>query len=213
MTIHTDTIRAIVFDLDGTLYSSETFAALIQDAGRDYMAGVLGLSVDATRTVMNQTRTRLQQERGTAQTLSTICTELGGNIQDLHRFFTATLRPESYLQRDQRVIELLTALADRYQLLLYTNNNRTLTMRIMAVLGFDACFARIIAIDDAWKAKPNDEALTEILAGTGGKAEEVLFVGDRYDIDLRLPEARGCPVYLSQSVDQLLKLGSLLGVR
>jgi len=39
---------------------------------------------------------------------------------------------------------------------------------------------------------------------------EALFVGDRYDVDLRLPEQRGCPVYLSRSVEQLLRLEELL---
>lgn len=210
----TSNIRAIVFDLDGTLYASDIFAALIQDAGRDYMSAVLGLKPDETRELMKQTRARLQEERGTVQTLSTVCVELGGNVQDLHAYFTANLRPEPYLQRDQRVIDLLGALSQQYPLSLFTNNNRALTMRIIAVLGFDGCFERIYAIDDEWKAKPNEETLTKIIDNTGSKPEEVLFVGDRYDIDLRLPEARGCPVGLVQNVDQLLKLGAaLLGER
>jgi len=210
MTVIKENISSIVFDLDGTLYSSDIFAALIQDAGRDYMAGILGSSPEETRELMKQTRTRLQAERGTVQTLSTVCTELGGNVQDLHRYFTANLRPEAHLQRDQRVIDLLTALSEQYRLFLFTNNNRALTMRIIAVLGFEGCFQRIFAIDDQWKAKPNEETLSLILAEAAGKAEEVLFVGDRYDIDLRLPEARGCPISLVQNVDQLLKLGALL---
>lgn len=207
-------ISAIVFDLDGTLYESDIFAALIQDSGRDYMAGVLGLSVKETGELMNRTRIRLQEELGSVQTLSAVCTDLGGNIQDLHAYFSANLRPEAYLQRDQRVIGLLKALAAHYSLILFTNNNRALTMKIIAVLGFDNCFEKIYTIDDAWNAKPNEETLTQILAGIGAGADEVLFVGDRYDVDLRLPEARGCPVCLVRSVDQLLKLGaSLLGER
>jgi len=203
-------IRTIIFDLDGTLYTSEPFAALIQQAGCDYMAGVLGISDSEARELMVTTRRRLQDQRGTAQTLSTICTELGGNVQDLHAFFTANLRPEAYLLRDERVIACLAKLAARYELYLYTNNNRALTTRIMTILGFEPFFTRIYTIDDNWIAKPNDQAIDRLLGESGLKPEQALFVGDRYDIDLRLPEQRGCPVYLTQSTDQLLRLESAL---
>ena len=41
-------------------------------------------------------------------------------------------------------------------------------------------------------------------------AEAVLFVGDRYDIDLRLPEQQGCPVLLTKTIDELMQLQTLL---
>lgn len=37
MKVRTESINTIVFDLDGTLYASDIFADMIQDAGRDYM--------------------------------------------------------------------------------------------------------------------------------------------------------------------------------
>jgi len=50
-----------------------------------------------------------------------------------------------------------------------------------------------------------------VLAEAGLKPSQALFVGDRYDVDLRLAEQRGCPVYLSQTVEQLLRLEGILG--
>ena len=78
-------------------------------------------------------------------------------------------------------------------------------------MGLRGLFRRIYAIDDTWKAKPDESMLDRILAEAGLKPSEALFVGDRYDVDLRLPEQRGCPVYLSQSVEQLLRLEVVLG--
>lgn len=203
-------IRGIVFDLDGTLYVSQGFAATIQDAASAYMAGIKGISKEEAQELIAATRARLSEESGTVQTLSAVCTELGGSIHDLHAFFEERLHPESYLVRDERVIALLARLRERFSLNVYTNNNRALTTRILGYLGLDGLFDRIFAIDDAWRAKPDEVMLEQVLSATGLAPAQLLFVGDRYDVDLRLPEQKGCPVFLSQNLDQLMRLEGLL---
>ena len=204
-------IRAIVFDLDGTLYVSSEFAASIQEGAAVYLGGVLGVGVEEARQALATTRNRLTKERGVTQTLSTICGSLGGNIPDMHAFFQTWLSPESYLSRDNRVVALMECLRQRFELILYTNNNRLLTARITALLGIEGYFSRIFTIDDTWKAKPDGDRLEQILKAIGLPPGEVLFVGDRYEVDLHLPEQKGCPVFLSRSINQLLRLDNLLG--
>lgn len=204
-------IRAIVFDLDGTLYVSPEFSAAIQDQAAGYMTGILGADIHETCRLMAATRARLAEESGTVQTLSAVCSDLGGNVRDLHAFFIERLRPEETLNRDSRVIDLLNRLGARLDLYIYTNNNRILTTRIIEHLGFGDCFAHIFTIDDSWQAKPDEKALDRIIDATGLTPDRVLFVGDRYDVDLRLPELRGCPVFLVRSIEQLLRLETLLG--
>ena len=203
-------IRDIVFDLDGTLYVSQSFAATIQEQAAVYMAAARGISADEAQMLIDATRARLAEESGTVQTLSAVCTSLGGTVRDLHAWFEKRLRPEAHLMRDERVVALLSHLGERFGLYLYTNNNRVLTMRILEYLGLDGLFSRVFAIDDAWRAKPDEGMLERILATIGRVPAEVLFVGDRYDVDLRLPEQKGCPVFLSQNVEQLLRLEELL---
>ena len=203
-------IRGIVFDLDGTLYESERFAAEIQDASVAYIAGIKRLSQTEAGQVMAATRKRLSDESGTVQTISAVCTELGGGVQELHRFFEETLRPEAYLVRDERVIRLLERLAEQLPLYIYTNNNRVLTTRIMDYLGLNGVVLGIFTIDDTWRGKPDEQMVHKVLAQIGLAPHEVLFVGDRYDVDLRVPEQLGCPVYLSQNLEQLLRLEEYL---
>lgn len=203
-------IRSIVFDLDGTLYVSDAFAATIQDEAAAYMADLKGLSRDEMRRLMAATRVRLAEATGAVQTLSAVCTELGGSIPALHAHFERHLRPESFLMRDNRVIALLERLHRRFSLYIYTNNNQAVATRIIDYLGFSASVDGLFSIDDGWRAKPDDIRLEQILAAVGSKPAEVLFVGDRYEVDLRLPEQKGCPIFLSQSVEQLLRLDELL---
>lgn len=203
-------IRGIVFDLDGTLYISPSFAASIQDEAAVYMAGIKGVSPEEAHQMIADARVRLSHESGFVQTLSNVCCNLGGNIRELHAFFEARLRPEAYLVRDERVIALLARLRERFSLFVYTNNNHALTTRILGYLGLDGMFSRVFAIDDTWQAKPDEQMLEQVLDATGLAPAEVLFVGDRYDIDLRLPEQKGCPVFLSLNLEQLLRLEELL---
>jgi putative hydrolase of the HAD superfamily len=205
-------IRGIIFDLDGTLYVSPDFADTIQDAATGYVAGLRGIPPGQAGQLMATTRGLLTEATGAVPTLSAVCTNLGGNVRDLHTFFEGCLRPEAYLIRDERVISLLENLAQHMPLYLLTNNNRALTTRIIDYLGLNGLFRHIYTIDDTWKGKPDEDILDRILAEAGLRPSEALFVGDRYDVDLRLPEQRGCPVYLSQSVEQLLQLEEFLKV-
>jgi putative hydrolase of the HAD superfamily len=205
-------IRGIVFDLDGTLYESQKFAATIQEAAAIYIADITKSEKVAAFQLITETRRRLAEERDEIPTLSAVCSELGGTIQELHAFFQTHLHPEQYLSKDYRVISLLESIKTQFPLYLYTNNNRALTIRILVLLGLGGVFRKIYAIDDTWIAKPDSFMLNMILDETGLQPEEALFVGDRYDVDLRLPEQRGCPVYLSQSIEQLLLLGDFLKI-
>jgi putative hydrolase of the HAD superfamily len=210
MTALPDCIRGIIFDLDGTLYVSPRFAAEIQDAAAAYIAGLKGLDPADARNLIVATRGKMTEESGCIPTLSAVCTTLGGTAPDLHSFFERRLQPEDHLVQDARVNALLQKLAARMPLYLFTNNNRILTTRIVDHLGLHGLFRGIYTIDDTWRAKPDESMLDRILAEARLKPSQALFVGDRYDVDLRLPEQRGCPVYLSQSIDQLLRLEDIL---
>lgn len=203
-------IKGIVFDLDGTLYVCDRFAAEIQSASALYIAGVRGITQTEAEQLIAETRKRLAEESGTVQTISAVCTELGGDVRELHRFFESTLRPEAHLVRDERVIRLLERLAGKYSLFIYTNNNRVLTTRIMNYLGLDRVVRGVFTIDDTWRGKPDEGMVKRVLEQIGLSPDETLFVGDRYDVDLRVPEQLGCPVYLSQTLEQLLRLEQLL---
>jgi len=203
-------IRGIVFDLDGTLYVSSSFAAAIQNAAADYISVIRKMTHDDACRLIIETRCRLAEERDEIPTLSAVCCELGGNVHDLHVFFEASLQPEDHLTQDPRVIKLLKELSIGRSLYIFTNNNRALTNRIIGLLGLNDLFQHIYTIDDTWKGKPDEATLEQILTESGLQASQALFVGDRYDVDLRLPEQRGCPVYLSQSIEQLLRLDDLL---
>lgn len=203
-------IRGIVFDLDGTLYVNDRFAAEILNVSATYVAQLRGVTQAEAAELLTATRQRLSASSGSLSAISTACLDLGGTVQELHRYFEQNLQPDEYLVRDDRVVRLLKGLAGRFSLYIYTNNNRLLTTRILQHLGLDGIVHGIFTIDDTWLGKPDREMVRRLLEKVGLSPCEALFVGDRYDVDLRQPEQLGCPVYLSQSLEQLLQLEELL---
>ena len=203
-------VRAIVFDLDGTLYVSDELGERIAAVAARYVADLRGIDPVAAGHLIDETKALLAARTGHASSLSHACLELGGDLRDLHRHFAAEVNPDEILERDERVVELLRRLRERFGLYLYTNNNRVLSDRIMAAIGVTGLFNRVFTIEDSWCPKPDRAVLEGVFREIGSTAAECLFVGDRYDIDLRLPAELGCRVHLSRSIDELLALHSIM---
>jgi putative hydrolase of the HAD superfamily len=202
-------IHAIIFDLDGTLYSSEGFAGEIHNAACRYLAGLKGISAESAGRLIRESRARISSDTGRDITLTSILLDLGGDPARFHREVAEGVSPEAFLKRDDRVVHLVTTLANRFDLYIYTNNNRPLTDRILGILGISGKFQGVFTIEDFWTPKPDGEILGHILERIGRLPEECLFVGDRYDVDLRIPAESGSAVFLVTGVMDLLNLGRL----
>lgn len=203
-------MQAIIFDLDGTLYVNESFADEIKRSASAYIAEIREIPFAAASMLIKETRERLSRDKGREATLSSVCTELGGSVAGFHAFATPLLHPEKHLKPDHRVKRLLTSLAGRFELYIYTNNNRTLTDKVLGALGISGLFKEIFTIEDSWRPKPDRTVLTYIFTSIQKDPKQCLFVGDRYDVDLRLPEEMGCPSFLVTDIHGLLKLEALL---
>jgi len=202
-----DRLRAIVFDLDGTLYRDDRLGEEVNLCACRYIAELRGISQAEAQTLLQDTRDNLS---GPGRTLSRAVLSLGGELKELHERFNREIHPEGLLTLDARVPELLKRLARRFELYLYTNNNRRLSDRIMAQIGVEGLFMRVFTIEDYWLPKPDRVALQGILEAIGRKPAETLFVGDRYGVDLALPASMGCAIFEARTVEQLLALGELV---
>ena len=207
LSVSPDRLRAIVFDLDGTLYQDEQLGEEVHQAACRYVASLQGIPADQASLVLQQARSCLS---GSGGTLSRATVSLGGDLKELHRRFNLEVHPEDLLHPDPRVLELMGKLGRRYELYLYTNNNRALSDRIMAQIGVAGFFKRVFTIEDSWSPKPDQQVLQGILDAIGRKPGETLFVGDRYEVDLLLPASLGCAVLEARSTEELLALAQLV---
>jgi putative hydrolase of the HAD superfamily len=199
-------LKALVFDLDGTLYQDERLGSAVNQGACVYISSLKGVSVEEADVMLQDARCKLT---GTG-TLSRAVLSLGGNLKDLHDQLNIEVRPEGVLSVEPRVQAMLRNLGTRYELYLYTNNNRELSARIMKEIGVTGLFRKIFTIQDQWLPKPDETVLRHILEDIGMQPEETLFVGDRYEVDLALPASLGCRIYEARTVVELLGLEQLM---
>lgn len=199
-------VSAIIFDLDGTLYTSRGLAGEIHRVACLALALQLGTGTEEADRRLAETKRAIASRTGREATMSAACGELGCDIRALHRYLAEVIVPEPFLQRDERVVAMLERLAREHALYVYTNNNRSLAGRIMAAIGVDRTMRRLFTIEDLWRSKPDRIALEALFATIGALPRECVFVGDRYDVDLRLPEEMGSRIYATKTVDELLGL-------
>lgn len=204
-------LAAIIFDLDGTLYTSSALAAEIHRVACSALAEQLGVSGEEAGARLSEAKAGIIAATGREATLSAACLGLGCDIRELHRYLASEIVPEPYLNRDDRVVEMLGRLSGRYSLYIYTNNNRSLATRIMTALGIDGCIRKTFSIDDNWRAKPDRKGVESVFNEIGVEPAHALFVGDRYDVDLRIPAELGSSVFLTRTVEELLTLEEFIG--
>jgi len=196
----------MLFDLDGTLYVNADLGREIRRSACRYIAGLRNLKAEEADRLIDETKQRLSKDSGIDTPLSRACQELGGDLRELHGHFAAEIDPEPFLTRDEGVVELLKSLARKFELYIYTNNNQIITAAIMDSIGIGGLFRQVFTIEDFWTPKPDRGALADILRRIGRTPDECIFVGDRFDVDLRYPAELGCAVFLVSTTKDLFPL-------
>jgi putative hydrolase of the HAD superfamily len=197
-------INTIILDLDGTLYVNDDLAWEIRVSARRYIALLRGIDEGEARFLIEDAKKRISAASGLDSTMTAACVELGGNIRHLHEHFAAEIKPELFLSRDEVLASVLDRLTKSFDLYIYTNNNRFLCDRIMESLGISAYFRGTFTIEDYWRPKPDITVLEKIFVRIGRKPTECLFIGDRYDVDLRFPASLGSKVFLVRNAGELI---------
>lgn len=205
-------ISSIVFDLDGTLYRNRGLAGEIMAAAEQLVSRSRDISLDAAGRLLRSARAALTETLDEEPTLTRTCLELGIETRDLHQAFAARIRPERFLNYDPVLQALLDSLHEQCTLYIYTNNNLLLTRKIVALLGVEDLFSGLYTIEFRWRPKPDLETLQDLMEEIGGRPESFLFVGDRRQVDLRLPGQLGAVTLEIHEPSELLQIHKLLGL-
>jgi phosphoglycolate phosphatase len=183
-------IRALAFDLDGTLVDSAPGLA----AGIDLALAEMGLPQAGEARVGtwigNGADVLVQRALRWAELDATpeYCSRLRERFD---HFYAQTVDSGSRLF--PQVKETLARLAAQgYPMALVTNKPTPFVAPLLAALGIGEYFSLVIGGDDVTQKKPHPAPLYLVLGKLGLRANELLFIGDSRN-DIQAAQGAGCP--------------------
>lgn len=179
-------IKAVGFDVDGTLYhapdamSLEVGKILIQKAAQ-------ALSRDPDDLAEEYLRRR-DEYRSNTYTLNSF----GLDGQKIFQDVWDAIAIEKYVIKDPRLVTMIAGLSKKYRLFLISNGSGSQVERKIKYLGlnyhdFDP---RIYCYDQGW-VKPDPAPFLAAIESLNISPEEIVYVGDREDIDIEGAQAVG----------------------
>ena len=212
-----DSLRAIIFDIDSTLYTNTAYAFEQVDCQVRQFAKERGITADEARRMVSDYRKKFSAEhKGSKVSLGNTLLAFGVPIEQSVEWRRELLEPSDFLGRDEKLIETLKALQSKYQLICVTNNPVLPARKTLDAIGVSDFFPEIVGLDTCFKSKPAlepfqtaVERLSKSACDRGEKvisAENCLAVGDRYDMDIKLPLEMGMGGILVSGVEEVYQI-------
>ena len=204
-------LKAIIFDIDSTLYSHKEYA-LQQNQIQIHHYGQLERISDheALHRIEAIRRDWAETHDGEALSLGNTFVHLGYSIEESIRWREELLEPADFLTRDYKLVTTLESLGQHYQLACITNNPVLVGRKTLTALGVEDFFPLVIGLDTCKVSKPHPAPFLLAVEKLGCKAEECLSVGDRFNIDIELPLELGMGGFLVDGVEDVYQLPQLL---
>lgn len=204
-------LKTIIFDIDSTLYTNEEYAVEQVDIQLRHFAKLRNTTPENIRQMIKDFRDEYSRTHdGKKISLGNTLTHFGVSIEDSINWRETLLEPKLFLPRDEKLIEVLTQLKTKYNLICVTNNPVLPAFKTLEAIGIEKLIPDIIGLDTCHKSKPDPEILLLAAEKTNASPEECLSVGDRYDIDLRLAMELGMGGILVDGVEDVYKFNEIL---
>jgi phosphoglycolate phosphatase/putative hydrolase of the HAD superfamily len=204
-------IAALLFDMDGTLYSNEEYIRTQRDLPMKKLAEFSGRSLEAMEQAVSTYQALWAASHGGRRiSLGNTMKVFGVNIKESIRWREELYEPERYLKPDPKLRETVAALAASYKVAVVTNNPVSIARRTLACLGIDDLIPVIVGLDTCKLSKPHKKIFRKAADLCGVPVKSCVSIGDRFEIDISLPLKIGMGGILVDGVEDVYGLPALL---
>ena len=202
-----ENLKAIIFDIDSTLYTSQTYAFEQVDCQVREFAKLRGITADQARKMVADYRRQFALEHnGSKVSLGNTLLSFGIPIEQSIEWRKTLLEPADFRGRDDSLIGEMKILAEHFKMICVTNNPVLPARKTLEALGISGFFPEIVGLDTCFKSKPAREPFLKAVEKLGVEAAACLAVGDRYDLDIALPMEMGMGGILVSGVSDVYQL-------
>jgi len=204
-------LKAIIFDIDCTLYTNQKYAIEQVDCQIREYARVKGMTADAARRKVAEYRKAFaMSHNGSKVSLGNTLLSFGVPIEKSIEWREKLLEPKNFLSYDETLVETLHYLGQYYKLICVTNNPVLPARKTLEAIGVSEFFSQIVGLDTCYKSKPALEPFMTAVDWLGVTVDQCLAVGDRYDMDIALPLELGMGGVLVSGVEEVYQLPEML---
>ena len=204
-------IKAIIFDIDSTLYTNAAYAFEQVDCQVRRFASIRGITNDQARKMVADYRKKYAAENGGKKvSLSNTLRSFGVSIEQSVQWRRELIEPADFLGPDKKLQEALAALSARYKLLCVTNNPILPAQKTLDALGVADLIEVLVGLDTCNLSKPAKEPFERAANEAGVPFDKIVSVGDRYDLDLAPALELGMGGVLVRGVEDVYKLPELI---
>ncbi len=185
-------LKAIIFDIDSTLYTNAKYAFEQVDVQVRYYASLHSMTNEEARNMVSEYRKKWAEEHnGQKISLGNTLKAFGVPISESIKWREQLIEPADFLSKDEKLITTLRELEKKYTLICVTNNPVLPARKTLDALGVSPFIKDIIGLDTCGVSKPALEPYRLAVEKCECSAENCISIGDRYDIDLALPLEMG----------------------
>ena len=171
-------VRAIVFDVDGTLYYSEGYLRHLTRAIIEVLAELMEVDLRRAELIFHSVKSRVK-------TVSMGLKLLGIDRRRFYEMVVERVEPCKYIRPRPELKKLLADLRDKnIKIGCHTNSSRRLAEMVLRCLGLRLeDFDLVITCDDA-EPKPSEDGYLMAMKILGLRPNEILYVGDRWEVEV-----------------------------
>ena len=199
-----DNPKTLIFDIDSTLYTNAAYAFEQVDCQVRQFARDRGITADEARHMVADYRRQFAAaNNGKKISLGNTLLAFGVPIAQSVEWRKTLMEPANFLKRDERLIQTLSALQQRYNLICVTNNPVFTARKTLDAIGISEFFPQIVGLDTCLKSKPAVEPFMKACELTNSTPQQCIAIGDRYDMDIALPLELGMGGILVTGVEEV----------
>ncbi len=200
-------VSGLIFDIDSTLYTSESYAFEQVDCQVREFARQRGITAEEARKMVADYRKKFAAEHnGSKVSLGNTLVSFGVPIEQSVLWRKQLLEPKDFLSYDEKLVEEIKVLSEKYKIICVTNNPVLPARKTLEAIGVSEYFEEIVGLDTCYKSKPAIEPFSFALEKLGLSAEECVAIGDRFDLDIALPLEMGMGGILVTGVEEVYGL-------
>lgn len=201
-------IKAIIFDMDGTLYTNTDIKEQFAKAAYSTLAKSDNIPIDQAQDLIEKRRAELKAKSGFPVPYTLTLKSFDIPIKVWHKENIAFFDPRDFLHKDEKLKASLVQLKKNHRLAVMTNNNRIQTERVIEALELDGLFDRVFTFNSFEILKPELEFFKKAAAELGIEPKACLYVGDRYDVDLQPAQEIGMQIFKVEGPEDIYNMTS-----